>query len=184
MVLTAATAGGNITLQDLPPAGSWSLVLGTLNAGTGTIQLAVNGPIATEAFGGVAGVPNGINLTASAVDLTATGSGSQIGVSISDHYPITTQSGVPGQSLKLTAATNDGAVYIQDSSPAGLTINSVVADQGGQAPIVINGQIVYNSTPSSSTPTYSPGTNPFRSPPRDPSYSTPLAPPVMSRSIR
>ena len=76
------------------------------------------------------------------------------------YFPITTQSGVPGQSLKLTAATNDGAVYIQDSSPAGLTINSVVADQGGQAPIAIDGQIVYNSTPSSSTPTYSPGTNP------------------------
>ena len=28
------------------------------------------------------------------------------------YFPITTQSGVPGQSLKLTAATNDGAVYI------------------------------------------------------------------------
>ena len=35
-----------------------------------------------------------------------------------------------------------------------------MADQGGQAPIAIDGQIVYNSTPSSSTPTYSPGTNP------------------------
>ena len=42
--LTAATAGGNITLQDLPPAGA-DLVLGTLNAGAGTIQLAVDGPI-------------------------------------------------------------------------------------------------------------------------------------------
>ena len=108
----------------------------------------------------LAGVPNGINLTASAVDLTATGSGSQIGSDSDGYFPITTQSGVPGQSLKLTAATNDGAVYIQDSSPAGLTINSVVADQGGQAPIAIDGQIVYNSTPSSSTPTYSPGTYP------------------------
>ena len=87
------------------------------------------------------------------MDLTTTGSGSEIGSDSAD-FPITTQSGVPGQSLKLTAATNDGAVYIQDSSPAGLTINSVVADQGGQAPIVIDGQIVYNSTPSSSTPTY------------------------------
>ena len=44
VVLTAATAGGNITLQDLPPAGA-DLVLGTLNAGAGTIQLAVDGPI-------------------------------------------------------------------------------------------------------------------------------------------
>ena len=160
VVLTAATAGGNITLQDLPPAGA-DLVLGTLNAGAGTIQLAVDGPIVpVAAIGGIAGVPNGINLTASAVDLTATGSGSQMGSDSGGYFPITTQSGVPGQSLKLTAATNDGAVYIQDSSPAGLTINSVVADQGGQAPIAIDGQIVYNSTPSSSTPTYSPGTNP------------------------
>ena len=51
--------------------------------------------------------------------------------------PITTTTAAGDiQSLKLTAATNDGGVYIQDSSPAGLTINSVTADQGGQAPTV------------------------------------------------
>ena len=56
----------------------------------------------------------------------------------------------------MTATTNDGGVFIADSGP-GLTINSIVADQGGQAPTVNNGQIVYNSTPSSSTPTYASG---------------------------
>ncbi len=53
-------------------------------------------------------------------------------------------------------ATTNGGVYIDDSGP-GLTINSVVADQGGQAPVVSNGQIVYNSMPGNSTPTYESG---------------------------
>jgi hypothetical protein len=159
--LNATTAGGNITIQDLPPTNT-NLYLGTLNAGTGTIQLDVNGSVESAAFlnswfseyswlfpfNPFSGDANVVNLTASAVDLTTTGSSSAIG---STGFPITTQSGDPGQSLKLTAATNDGGVYIQDSSPAGLTINSIVADQKGQAPVVNNGQVVY-STPGSSTP--------------------------------
>ena len=166
VILNATTVGGNITLQDLPSTGA-TVVLGTLNAGSGTIQLAVNGSVlpnaAIQEFGGIPGQPaTGICLTAGAVDLTTTGSSSVIGFPPVDGlaaFPITTQSGVPGQSLELTAATNDGPIYIQDSSPAGLTINSVVADQGGQAPILSDGQIVYNSTPSSSTPTDSPGSD-------------------------
>ncbi len=163
VLLNATTAGGNITIQDLPPT-STNLVLGTLNAGTGTIQLAVNGTVYAGALLDVvfdqppynllpnpySSYANAINLTAGAVDLTTTGPGSAIGF---PDYPITTQSG-SGQSLKLTAATNDGSVYIQDHSPAGLTINSIVADQQGQAPIVSNGQVVYNDTPDSSSPAY------------------------------
>ena len=49
VLLNASTDGGNITIQDLPPT-STSLVLGTLNAGTGTIQLAVNGSVYSGAF--------------------------------------------------------------------------------------------------------------------------------------
>jgi hypothetical protein len=152
LFLSGDTAGGNITLQDLPPAGT-TLALRALNAGTGTIQLAVNGPVyPASAFG----EPGAVNLTAGAVDLTTTGSDSEIGDGAS--FPITTKSGEPGQSLELTAATNDGGVFVQDSSPAGLTINSVVADQGGQAATVNNDQIAYNSSPDSSTgPTYSSG---------------------------
>ena len=111
------------------------LSLGNLDAGTGTIQLDA-GPIEEDEGG---------DLTAGAVDLMATGRGGSIGASDS---PIKTA--IDGV---LTATTNDGGVYIADSGP-GLTINSVVADQGGQAPVVSNGQVVYNSTPSISTPTY------------------------------
>ena len=116
------------------------LTLGELNAGTGTIQLDVNGTI----YGATAKLAN---LTAGAVDLTTTGSGGSIGAV----DPLKTA--IDGE---LTATTNDGGVCITDSGP-GLTINSVVADQLGQAPVVNNGQIVYNSMPGSSTPTYASG---------------------------
>jgi hypothetical protein len=119
------------------------LALGKLDAGTGTIQLDANGSLVNGNPGG----NNGINLIAGAVDLVETGPGSSIGVSF---QPITTSIGA------LTATTNDGGVYIANSGP-GLTINSIVADQGGQAPVVSNGQIVYNQTPSSSTPTFASG---------------------------
>src|SRR5262249_44802889 len=49
---------------------------------------------------------------------------------------------------------NDGVVIIQDSSPAGVTINSIVADAGGQAPTVLDGQVVVNTTPDKTPPTY------------------------------
>jgi hypothetical protein len=166
VLLNAATAGGNITLQDLPPT-STILALGTLNAGTGTIQLAVNGTVSSGALlnyvlsqppfnnTSYSSYANVVNLTAGAVDLTTTGSGSQIGFiggSASTNFPITTQGG------NLTVTANDGDVYIHDSSPAGLTIDSVVADEGGQAPTMVDGQIKYNSTPGSSTPHYTSGT--------------------------
>ena len=157
--LIASTNNGNITLQDLPPTNT-SVFLGSVNAGSGTIQLAVNGSIAS-AFSPTS---SNVNLTASAVNLTTSGSQSAIGgyytAGVFASAPITTQSGVPGQSLELTAATNDGLVNIQDSSPVGLTIKSVTANQAGQAPLVSNGQVVYNSTPSAAAgPTYISGSN-------------------------
>ncbi len=169
LFLNAATAGGNITLEDLPPASTY-LVLGGLNAGTGSIDLALNGSIESTAWlyyvYNLAHISPGITgttlLTAGAVDLTTTGPGSDIGFaggSLSTYFPIATRSGAPGQGLELTAATNDGSVYIQDSSPAGLVIDSVVADQKGQAPTVSDDQILFNNTPSSSTPTYTSGFN-------------------------
>src|SRR5262249_40412642 len=40
-----------------------------------------------------------------------------------------------------------------------LTIDSIVANQGGQGPTVNQDRVVYNSTPGSATPTYSAGTS-------------------------
>ena len=241
-ILNAKTQGGNISIQDLPNLGdvstptSATLELGTLNAGTGTIQLNVNGSITHAQY------PGGLNLTAGAADLTASSlalpfsasgnysqssSGDEIAeiadvsdfyvgqpvevvyqafsgisfsstvasVSVSGDYitltgadlfgpsysiyqffggsgvnvlgvipnpigssddPITTEVG------QLTAATATGGVYIQNSGPAALTINSVVADQYGQAPTVTNGQILYENNAqyynqSNFTPSYTPG---------------------------
>ncbi len=116
--LEGSTQNGNITLENVSSAGSPPpLSLEVINAGTGTIQLDANGPI--EQGDG--------ELTAGAVDLVTTGLGSGIGVAGS---PIKTT--IDGE---LTATTNDGGVFIADSGP-GLTIDSIVADQGGQAPVV------------------------------------------------
>ena len=84
LFLNAATAGGNITLQDLPPA-STDLVIGTLNAGSGTIHLAVNGsivPAHSRILCSSFSYPGPFNLIAGAVDLTTTGSGSFIGLPV------------------------------------------------------------------------------------------------------
>jgi hypothetical protein len=167
VILAANTNNGNITLQDLPPT-STDVALGELNAGTGTIQLAVQGSVISGAdlanilgfIGYSTPYAYDTSLTADAVVLTTTGSSSAIGAPADPFFgggpfPITTSTpGGDTQPLELTVATNDGFVYIQDSSPAGLMINSVVADVGGQAATVVDGQIVVNSTPGSSTPTY------------------------------
>ena len=131
--------------------------IASANDGTFTIQ-SISGDTLT--------LTAGKNLTAGTVDLVTTdtdGLGCAIGTSAA---PITTesppQSGQPAQSLQLTATSNDGGVYLQDYSPGGLTINSVVADQDGQAPSVQNGEIEYETNASSYassnfSPTYSPG---------------------------
>jgi hypothetical protein len=85
-LLNATTAGGNINIQDLPPQ-SGALVLETANAGAGTVQMVVNGPVYSSDYL-VKGLgdtdyqqyESSVNLTGSAVDLTTTGSGSQIGL--------------------------------------------------------------------------------------------------------
>ena len=148
-VLQGSTQNANITLQD----NSGGLAVGPLNAGTGTIQLDVNGPI-----DGTDGIPRPCPWICrrecgyggpdrGALDLAITGSGGSIGAV----DPLKTA--IDGE---LTATTNDGSVTIVDSG-------YWADDQfrrgrpGGQGPVVSNGQIVYNSTPSVSPPTYAPG---------------------------
>jgi len=163
LVLGATTNNGNITLQDLPPVDTF-VVLNGLNAGTGTIQLAVNGALVSTAL--VSSFPGpsfpfstAPSLTAGAVNLTTTGDSGSIGSPsiplFGGPYPITTTTPTGyTQSLKLTVATNSGGVYMQDSSPGGLAVNSILANLGGQAATVVDGQVVVNSTPDQSTPTY------------------------------
>jgi hypothetical protein len=139
-LLNASATDGNITLQDLD-LGPLPLTVGTVNAGIAQINLDVNGPI-------VADTTTKTNLTAVSVNLTTTGLVGSIGTNIN---PITTQT------EELTANTNDGSIYITNTGP--LTINSVAADQDGLAPTVNDGQVVYNSSPNQSTPTYSLGTS-------------------------
>jgi len=117
-----------------------SLTIGdTLNLSAGTIAGATNLPTGA------------VNLTAGTVVLAAGGSGGSIG-------PLTTNIG------QLTATTTDGSIAITNLGSGPLTVNSIVADQGGQGPTVNTNQtygavgVVYNSTPNS-TPTYLAGSS-------------------------
>ena len=78
VVLNAATAGGNITLQDLPPAGT---DVGLRDPECRHWDDSAGREWLDRACAAYGCGPNGINLTASAVDLTATGSNSEIGYS-------------------------------------------------------------------------------------------------------
>ena len=160
--LSAQTSNGNITLFDSSAAAAYNLVdLATIDAGTAQIDLVALGPIingspvatATRVAAG------DFNLVAGAVDLTTTGTNSTIGAptpgtsaSVAADVVLATDIG------ELTATTNDGGVAI-DNAGSALTINSVVADQDGQAPVVNDDQVVYNSTPTSFTPTYVAGSS-------------------------
>ena len=92
----------------------------------------------TDGNGGV-GAANLI--AANGVNLTTTGSNSAIGTST---LPIRTAIGA------LTATTNDGGVYISDSNGPGLIINSILAKQGGFAPVLnASNQVVVNKAATS-----------------------------------
>jgi hypothetical protein len=142
-LLNAATDNGNINLTSpmTPKNATGNLPLGVLNAGEAMIQLIAVGAITDGTNGG------GVNLTAvNGVYLTTTGSNSAIGTSA---HPIQTALGM------LTAATNDGGVFVNDSSssliPSGnLLINSVLAIQAGGSAAFANSknQIVYDEAVS------------------------------------
>ena len=95
--------------------------------------------------------PGTANVTAATVVLAAGGTGGSIG-------PIATDIG------ELTATTYDGSVSITNVGSAVLTVDSITADQGGQAPAVNTNAtygatgVVYNTTPNAS-PTYAVGSN-------------------------
>ena len=155
ITLNATSNNGSITILDtFNDAG---LVLGNINAGSGTITLGANETIhmATPS----AGSPQ-FNLTGGAINLIST-SGNADATSIA----VNTQGGVPGQSLLLSAIVTCGAlvgdtstaISINDTSPAGLTIGSLLAEQSGQAATFNNNNVEYNSTPNSSSATYSVG---------------------------
>jgi hypothetical protein len=98
------------------------------------------------------------NLVAGAVDMTTTGLNSSIGADANGNTGQGGSLNLSTETGELTATTSDGSVYI-DNGDSSLTIDSIVADQGGQAPVVNDDQVVYNTTPDQPTPTYSSGTS-------------------------
>ena len=156
-VLSGGTYNGNINLEVVANthATTNQTQLNFLNAGTGEINLAVNGELVND-DPTTPYVP-WPELIASAVGLYITGTNSNIGADSTFGNPLTTAS-YTGAPLSLTVyAENAEYINIQDLTPAGVIINSITANQGGQAPTVSNGQVEYNSTPSSTTPSYKPG---------------------------
>jgi hypothetical protein len=131
--LTATTDNGDVDIDNYIP-----LELGAVNAGNAMIQLNVAGAI-TDGTNGLAG---NVNLTASGgAVLATTGTNSAIGT---DTDPITTAIGA------LDATTNDGGVYISDSNPNVLFIDSVLAEQRGLSPSLnSNNQVVLVSSTAS-----------------------------------
>jgi hypothetical protein len=128
-LLNATTNNGFIVVANT----TGNMALGTLNAGAALIDLTAVGAI-TDGTG--SGSPN---LTAAdGAVLRTTGSNSAIGTST---LPIRTAIG------DLTATTYDGGVYISDSDGPGMMIHSVLAHQGGSAPVLdaSNQVVVYNS---------------------------------------
>jgi hypothetical protein len=145
--LNAATDGGNIALQLLAGSNGLPYSLGTLNAHAGTIQLAVDGNSVVNGNTSA----QGPNLIAGAVNLATYGTNGSIGASTD---PIVTDT------TALTTATADGSIFItNEGTGAPLTVASVAAYQQGQAPIVNDDQVVYNSTPGQSMATYSSGSS-------------------------
>ena len=120
--LSASTDNGNMTVQDVD-FGNTSLYLENLNAGDAQIQLDAAGSMYSLG-----------TITAGAVDLNATGSGSVIFA--------TTQVG------EITATTSDGYVAIDNISTAPLTVEAVTADSGGQGPTVNDDQVEFNDNPN------------------------------------
>lgn len=116
--LDATTVTGGIFITDT----AGGVALGSLSAGAGFISLtAENGGI-TDGNGA------DVNLTAAnGVSLTTTGTNSAIG---------TASDAIETVIGSLTAVTNDGGIYIADSNGPGMIINSVLAKEGGQTPIV------------------------------------------------
>jgi hypothetical protein len=147
--LNASTNDGPITILNTGNKNGFSL--GNINAGSGTITLAANTNIYMS--------PQSY-LTAGEINLIST-SGNADATSIA----VNTQGGVPGQSLLLSAIVTCGAlvgdtstaISINDFSPAGLTIGSLVAQQLGQAATLNNNNVQYNSTPNSTSATSSLG---------------------------
>ena len=152
-VLSGQTNNGNITLNVVANthATTNQTQLNILNAGSGEINLAVNGELVSYTSGNT-------NLFASAVGLYVTGTNSSIGDDTAYPAPIMTQGSITGVPLSLTVyAENPAAICITDVTTAGVLINSITANQLGQAPTVSSGQVEYNSAPSSTTPSYKPG---------------------------
>jgi RTX calcium-binding nonapeptide repeat (4 copies)/FG-GAP-like repeat len=130
--LNATTNNGHMALHDVDLTGN--LPLGTLDAGNAMILLSAWGAI-TDGNNGV-----GVNLKAAGgVNLTTFGLDSSIGTDST--HPLRTEIGA------LSAATNDGSVFVKDSGSSALGINTVLVKEailgvGGFAPFSFNNQIV------------------------------------------
>ena len=161
-VLSGGTYNGNINLQVVANTNTNATYnqtqLNYLNAGTGEINLAVNGELVN--YNNTDSYKSSPELTASAVSLYVTGTNSNIGYDSTYINPITTQGSITGVPLSLTVyAENPDYIYMFDTTTAGVQINSITANQDGQAPTVSNGQVEYNSTPGGTTPSYQPGSS-------------------------
>ena len=96
-------------------------------------------------------------LTATDVTLYATGTNGAIG---NTYKPLDLLSSSEGHAITVTAQANDGAIFLNQwdaGGNEGLILSKLTAAQGGSTASAQNNQVVYNSTPSSSTPTYAAG---------------------------
>ncbi|HEX4797023.1 MAG TPA: hypothetical protein VH370_24745, partial [Humisphaera sp.] len=139
-------AGGQVKATGAPTADI--SITGSANDGTSAAIAFASGKVSTLGYATL--TANGGSITESAdagPDITAaagatfttTGSHGAIGTSA---LPIRTAIGA------LTATTNDGGVYISDSNGPGIIISSILAQEGGFAPVLNNkNQVVVNGIP-------------------------------------
>ena len=168
LALAASTQGGNITIEDFNTSTNAFLGLKRVDAGAGAITIAANAAILNnEAYYSYDSHLNPVltndipNLIASSVGLYSTGPASEIGTVYGGPQfikPVEIQSSTT-QAVSLSAQANDGSINIKGTDSYGLKIISLAANQGGLAATVNNNQVVYNSTPTATSPTYSAGSS-------------------------
>lgn len=141
-LLNASTDDGHMALDSVAFGSvnpTRNLPLGTLDAGAAMILLSNS-----AATGGITDGNSGVgdpNLKAAGgVNLVTWGSNSSIGTAA---HPIRTEIGA------LSATSNDGGIFVSDSNPLGLGLNTVLAkevvpNQGvfGYPPVVFQGQVI------------------------------------------
>jgi hypothetical protein len=100
--------------------------------------------------------------TLSATDITLYATGINGGGGIGNTNKLNLKSSSKGQAITVTAQANDGYIALSQSDAGygwneGLILSKLTAAQGGSTATAQNNQVVYNSTPSGSSATYTAG---------------------------